>query len=509
MSAGGSVVARIQAHPRLSLALLAFAVHAFWLRGAFVSDDFGIILDVVDGGKPSLARAVDGFVRPLPGVDAPLPADVLARFWRPMWRFSLYLDLRIWGPAPFGFYLTNILIHVGCVALLFGVVRRLGAGDGVAWTSAALFAVHPTHHEAVAWIAARCGPLALLLSLAAAELLLSSIQRGQEIDWRRASAAGVALVAGLLAKENALVFPGVAFALLMAAPSSIPRSRRLLAFAPVAVAYGLCLAARFHMLGEVTGGYAGLSVSPLEAEIQRGWGMTMWTLLGPAKANVVGKAAQQGLAALTLVALMGGLAGALATRRDLRGVVGVGAVWLVLALAPTWEFHVPADDHESVRYLYEPAAAMALLLAVAGAGFLGLVRDDTRRRRASAIAALGAVALFTTLHYANAGARHRAWAVARILLPQVHERLPPADGAISVFVDVPDHVEQACLGRNLLPYAVQPPFGDRPVDVKLFTDTPWERRRFQQLPQHLRQRPNTRFYVWDPAAFVFRETRPR
>ena len=196
------MIGYLQAHPRSALALLAFVVHAMWLRGTFLSDDFGLILDITEAGRPSLRRALDGFVRPLPGVEAPLPPDIVARFWRPVWRLSFYLDLRLWGARPFGFLLTNVALHVGCVVLLFGVVRRLGLGVGAAWAASAMFAVYPTHHEAVPWIAARCGPLALLFSLLCAELLLASIQRADSIDRRRAAGAAGALLAALLADPD-------------------------------------------------------------------------------------------------------------------------------------------------------------------------------------------------------------------------------------------------------------------------------------------------------------------
>ena len=495
----------VQRRPRLALALIAFAAHAMWLRGTFLSDDFGLILDITEAGEPSLRRALDGFVRPLPGVDAPLPADIAARFWRPMWRLSLYLDLRLWGPRPVGFLLTNVALHVGCVVLLFGVIRRLGVGVGAAWAAAALFAVHPTHHEAVPWIAARCGPLAVLFSLLCAELLLASVQRGESIEPRRALAAAAALLAALLAKENALVFPATAGVLLLVAPSKVRPWRRLAAFVPCLGVFGLYLAARHHMLGEFVGGYEGSFAEPFSPAFWEGRVETMSTLLGPIKSGVLGAAVQEGLAIVAIVLLAGGLPAAILANRSLGKPIAAAAFWSVAALAPTWQVPVPPTTHESARYLYEPAAALCALLALAGLGVLTVIQDGARRDRIASLAVAAGLAVGGGLLIANSGSRFEAFGVARELFPQVRENVPSSPGGLSVFVDIPDQVDAAYVGRNALPHTAQPPFTAEPSEIKVFLDTEWDRRRFSRIPDEVRRRPGTRIFVWDPTTRKLRK----
>src|SRR5205823_2017819 len=78
-----------------------------------------------------------------------------AGFWHPLTWLSYMLDVSVFGIHPWGFHLTNVLLHAVSVALLFLLLRRM---TGAIWRSAAvaiLFALHPLHVEAVAWVAER------------------------------------------------------------------------------------------------------------------------------------------------------------------------------------------------------------------------------------------------------------------------------------------------------------------------------------------------------------------
>ncbi|HKI35414.1 MAG TPA: tetratricopeptide repeat protein [Gemmataceae bacterium] len=88
--------------------------------------------------------------------------------WHPVTWLSLMLDAELWGPNnPGGFHLTNLLLHLANVLLLFVALLRM---TGAPWRSAlvaALFAVHPLNVEAVAWVAERKGLLAAFFALLA------------------------------------------------------------------------------------------------------------------------------------------------------------------------------------------------------------------------------------------------------------------------------------------------------------------------------------------------------
>jgi tetratricopeptide (TPR) repeat protein len=75
--------------------------------------------------------------------------------WNPMVWLSHMADCQLYGVTPGGHHLTNVLLHVANVLLLFALLNRM---TGAVWRSgfaAALFAWHPLHVESVAWIAER------------------------------------------------------------------------------------------------------------------------------------------------------------------------------------------------------------------------------------------------------------------------------------------------------------------------------------------------------------------
>jgi tetratricopeptide (TPR) repeat protein len=87
--------------------------------------------------------------------------------WHPLTWLSLQLDATLWKTDPFGFHLTNVLLHAANAALLFLALRAL---TGALWRSAAvalLFAVHPLRVESVAWVTERKDVLSTLFGLLA------------------------------------------------------------------------------------------------------------------------------------------------------------------------------------------------------------------------------------------------------------------------------------------------------------------------------------------------------
>ncbi|MEI6608490.1 MAG: tetratricopeptide repeat protein [Deltaproteobacteria bacterium] len=78
-----------------------------------------------------------------------------AQFWHPLTWLSLMFDYQLNGLNAGGYHLTNLILHIMSVLLLFWLFNRM---TGAIWRSAfvaALFALHPLHVESVAWIAER------------------------------------------------------------------------------------------------------------------------------------------------------------------------------------------------------------------------------------------------------------------------------------------------------------------------------------------------------------------
>ena len=97
--------------------------------------------------------------------------------WHPLTQWSLMFDHRLYGLNPWGYHLTNVLLHAANTVLVFLVLRRMmglrsdkGIGAttpqaGATWRSlmvAALFGLHPLRVESVAWISERKDVLSVL-----------------------------------------------------------------------------------------------------------------------------------------------------------------------------------------------------------------------------------------------------------------------------------------------------------------------------------------------------------
>src|SRR6476469_551977 len=90
--------------------------------------------------------------------------------WHPLTTLSHMLDCQLYGLKAGGHHLTNVILHIISVLLLFLVLKQM---TDALWQSAfvaALFAIHPLHVESVAWIAERKDVLSavfFMLTLAA------------------------------------------------------------------------------------------------------------------------------------------------------------------------------------------------------------------------------------------------------------------------------------------------------------------------------------------------------
>lgn len=87
--------------------------------------------------------------------------------WHPLTWLSLMVDAQLFGPRPWGYHLTNLLLHLANTLILFVLLLRL---TGAVWRAAlvaALFAVHPLHVESVAWITERKDVLSTFFGLLA------------------------------------------------------------------------------------------------------------------------------------------------------------------------------------------------------------------------------------------------------------------------------------------------------------------------------------------------------
>jgi hypothetical protein len=134
-----------------------------------------------------------------------LTASVNAN-WHPLTLMSHMIDCQLFGMSPAGHHLTNLVIHIINVLLLFWVLQLATA---MVWRSAfvaALFAVHPLNVESVAWIAERKNVLSTMLFLLA---IWAYIWYTRAPNWRRYLGFTELFALGLMAKPMLVTFPFV------------------------------------------------------------------------------------------------------------------------------------------------------------------------------------------------------------------------------------------------------------------------------------------------------------
>lgn len=81
--------------------------------------------------------------------------------YRPMMNVIYTLNYDLFGPQPWAFHLTNVLLHAGTSILVFFLINKILCKSArkplsslPAFIAALLFAIHPIHTEAVIWVAA-------------------------------------------------------------------------------------------------------------------------------------------------------------------------------------------------------------------------------------------------------------------------------------------------------------------------------------------------------------------
>lgn len=147
-----------------------------------------------------------------------VPTLLLSGF-RPIREVSYALDFALWGERPFGFHLTNILIHAANAVLVFLLIRRFIGDVASSAIGALVFAIHPIQPDAVTYISGRRDVLFAFFYLASFHSYLAyrRVARDRSAKhWRRSALLYFALflflwMLGLMSKEMAASLPLVIF----------------------------------------------------------------------------------------------------------------------------------------------------------------------------------------------------------------------------------------------------------------------------------------------------------
>ena len=379
--------------------LLAALVYLGSLGNSFAYDDLATIVGNPSIRHPVAWRFVFGYA-----------------LFRPVVNVSYALDSFFWGLGPFGFHLTNLVLHVANTGLLFALAwcavldgaRARGTAPQPRWAAlpAILFAVHPLQTEAVAYASARSELLCAFFTL----LALLAFRRATTSGRRRwLVPAFAAMLLGLACKEVAAMAPLLAWAydrlFLPQPPGS--RRRQLAFYLPplIAIAVLGCVRLAIYFGREAVGASSFVGRNLL-LQIEVMWHYLALLVLPVGQSVVhefreVGSVFEPGAIAAGL-----GLAGLVfaAWRLRRRGPqVTFGILWFLLILLPSSSI-VPMAEPMAEHRTYLASAGFFLAVAGLAASLAAHLAGRASLRVAGAAAALLILALA-----AATVARTRVW----------------------------------------------------------------------------------------------------
>jgi hypothetical protein len=393
-----ALATRAAAHRAVLCSVAALAAGVLYLNALhnpFVYDDYHTVVQNTSLERPANVRAL-----------------VLHDVSRPLVNASYAVDRAIWGSTPFGFHVSNVLLHVLNVILLFHLAWRLAGSQGrqpeiVAFATAVLFAVHPMMTEAVAYISGRsellCGAFFLTALLCGRRWI-----RGDGARWAFPTMACWA--AALASKELAAMFPMVLFCLdLFEAGGRLDRRRLQTVHLPLASVAAAAAIVRVIVLARVE--YPGQAMIrwdyvPIALDVVGRYlwllvtsrGQAMFHEVAPIRSLADPRAAAGVGTAVLLLALVW-------TCRRRAGMASFGIVWFLLLLVPSSVLLILDQGEPMAEHRVYLASAGLFLACGAGARSLAeTLHPATRAVRLLAVAAagVGVVSLSTLTVLRNA-----------------------------------------------------------------------------------------------------------
>ncbi len=302
---------------------------------------------------------------------------VPTNYYRPLMQVQYLLLYQIYGPLAYVFHLANVLMNALVVILLFLVTRRLFRSEAIGFLSAAIFALHPIHTEAVAWVAA-VSDLQLGFFLLLAFWFFLNLGDPKRKRWWTVPLMCVCFLLALLSKEPAIAFPIIAAAYQHFFAEDRERSSRrekVRRYAPLWIVAAIYLGTRIAAMG---------SLIPRLQRAHLPWGKAilssvtltgdyLTTLLWPAKLSALYSfVPTQRMWDLGFIAGVAWIVGAIflfCLLWEKNRMAAFGLLWLIPMLAPALNARWMAANVFAERYLYVPSIGFCWLAA---AGLIAL-----------------------------------------------------------------------------------------------------------------------------------------
>lgn len=386
-----------------------------------VYDDFFLIRNnvAVSAVSDGFANAFDIFAQEYwEGVNPERSEALKARgqaLYRPLtvfiWASLYYATDGRYDPvndeAPaFLFHLVSLLANALTVAMLFLALRSVTGNGRIAFVAALIFAVHPLHTEAAAYVAGLSDVLAALSIFAG----LLFFQRATQTPEKVGVAATVMLLLiyflGMLAKEGAVLLLAVVMLTDYVRTwrgRGLTMNQRLAVYLPMAVVMVAMIAIRYAAVGRLQpdAELIGYLDNPLVQEtfvvrLMNGFkllGMQVWLFLWPAELSVdysynvikvsreFGDPAILASGVLTVVAILFGL-----IRAKSHPALAWGLLFFFGCAIFTSNILVPIGTIFGERLTYLPSAGAALCVAA-------IIDRAIASRRTGSVTPVGAVLL--------------------------------------------------------------------------------------------------------------------
>ncbi len=197
-----SAAARWLAKPSSSILivlLISFALYANTLGHDFVWDDNVLIVE-----NPLIRELNSSAVQDIFAEDFWEIGGSGGSYYRPLVTLSYVTDYKLSDGRPTGFHLANVVWNSLTCAMVFVFVYILFGNITVGLASALLFAAHPVHTEAVAWISGRADIFAAFWSLLALSAYVVARRRRNHLIMMGSLAA---FLLAMFSKESAVCVP--------------------------------------------------------------------------------------------------------------------------------------------------------------------------------------------------------------------------------------------------------------------------------------------------------------
>jgi len=421
----------------LTIIVITFGVYANSLGGNFVYDDLSQIAK--NPWIQDIRHIPDILLSQAWGFEG-----ASSNYYRPL-AFLIYMvDYHLFGFDPWGFHLTNVLMHTGVSVLVFITAMRIFQLDSgqtitrefpsqqVLWPliAALLFATHPINSEPVTWISSLSDIAFTLFYLLA---FLAYMKGGNAVN---RVLAPIFFFIACLGKETALTLPIMLFAYDALIRRDVNLSRqgilrllkKYLPFIIVAIAY---LAIRMNAIG----GFAPMQAHKLPSvyvyviNILSLFSLYLGKLVLPTNLNAF-HVFHPIPSLMSLKGFVGVVAtlcyiGAFFRFVQTNRVLAFSLIWIAIPLLPVLYIPALGENIFTERYLYLPSVGFAML--VSAIGLLSIARF--RKLSATIPLAAASLLLLVCLYALGTVNRIPAWESNLTLWTDAKNKSPNASTA--------------------------------------------------------------------------------